>query len=90
VPPNEPPRLGVVLEDVKQGLQISTVSAGSLAEKTGLLAGDRIIDIAGRPASGSGDAVAIIRRQPPGTWLPLRIARGDSQLDLVIQFPPRP
>ncbi len=90
LPPNEPPRLGVVLEDVKQGLQISTVSAGSLAEKTGLLAGDRIIDIAGRPASGSGDAVAIIRRQPPGTWLPLRIARGDSQLDLVIQFPPRP
>ena len=66
------------------------VSAGSLAEKTGLRAGDRIVDIAGRPASGSGDAVAIIRRQPPGTWLPLRIARGDSQLDLIIQFPPQP
>jgi len=90
VPPNEPPRLGVVLEDVKQGLQITTVSAGSLAEKTGLRSGDRILEIAGRPASGSGDAVAIIRRQPPGTWLPLRIARGESQLDLVIQFPPRP
>jgi uncharacterized iron-regulated protein len=90
VTPNEPPRLGVVLEDVKQGLQISTVSAGSLAEKTGLRAGDRIVDIAGRPASGSGDAVAIIRRQPPGTWLPLRIARGESQLDLVVQFPPLP
>jgi len=90
VPPNEPPRLGVVLEDVKQGLQISTVSASSLAEKSGLRAGDRIVEIAGRPASGSGEAVAIIRRQPPGTWLPLRIARGDSQLDFVIQFPPRP
>ena len=90
MPPNEPPRLGVVLEDEKQGLKITTVSAGSLAEKTGLRAGDRIIDIAGRPASGSGDAVAIIRRQPPGTWLPLRIARGESQLDLVIQFPAKP
>ncbi len=90
MPPNEPPRLGVVLGDEKQGLKITTVSAGSLAEKTGLRAGDRIIDIAGRPASGSGDAVAIIRRQPPGTWLPLRIARGESQLDLVIQFPAKP
>ncbi len=90
VPPSEPPRLGVTLEDATQGLKISAVLAGSLAEKTGLRAGDRIIDIAGRPASGSGDAVATIRRQPPGTWLPLRIARGDSQLDLVIQFPPRP
>ncbi len=90
VPPNEPPRLGVVLEDVKQGLQISTVSAGSLAEKTGLRAGDRIVEIAGRPVSGSSEVVATVRRQPPGTWLPLRIARGDSQLDLVIQFPPRP
>lgn len=90
LPPSEPPRLGVVLEDAKQGLKISTVAAGSLAEKTGLRAGDRIVEIAGRPASGSGDAVAIIRRQPPGTWLPLRIARGDSQLDLVVQFPPLP
>jgi hypothetical protein len=90
MPPSEPPRLGVALEDAKQGLQISAVTAGSLAEKTGLRAGDRIIDIAGRPAGSSGDAVAIIRRQPPGTWLPLRIARGDSQLDLVIQFPPQP
>ncbi len=90
MPPSEPPRLGVALEDRAQGLTISAVTPGSLAEKTGLRAGDRIIDMAGRPASGSSEAVATIRRQPPGTWLPLRVARGDSQLDLVVQFPPRP
>ncbi len=89
-PTPEPPRLGVVLEDTQAGLQISTVTAGSLADKTGLRSGDRIIEIAGRPASGSADAVLSIRRQPPGTWLPVRIARGDSQLDFVIKFPPRP
>lgn len=89
-PPSEPPRLGVALEDTAQGLTISAVTPGSLAEKTGLRAGDRIVDIAGRPAGGSSEAVAIIRRQPHGTWLPLRVARGDSQLDLVVQFPPRP
>ena len=90
MPPSEPPRLGVALEDTARGLTISAVTPGSLAEKTGLRAGDRIIDMAGRPASGSSEAVATIRRQPPGTWLPLRVARGDSQLDLVVQFPPRP
>jgi uncharacterized iron-regulated protein len=90
VPPEEPPRLGIALTETAQGLTINTVTAGSLAEKTGLRAGDRIVEIAGRPATSSSDAVASIRRQPPGTWLPLRIARGESQLDLVVRFPPRP
>jgi S1-C subfamily serine protease len=89
-PPVEPPRLGVALEDAAQGLRISSVTAGSLAEKSGLKAGDRFVEIAGRPAGSSGEAISIIRRQPPGTWLPLRIARDDKQLDLVIQFPVKP
>jgi uncharacterized iron-regulated protein len=87
-PPSEPPRLGVALEDATQGVKISAVTAGSLAEKTGLSAGDRVVEIAGRPAGDSGEVVAIIRRQPPGTWLPLRVARGDSQIDLLVKFPP--
>lgn len=90
MPPSEPPRLGVELEDAKQGVKISAVTPGSLAEKTGLRSGDWIVEIAGRPASGSGDVVASIRRQPPGTWLPLRIGRGDDQLDVVVKFAPRP
>ena len=89
-PPVEPPRLGVALEDAAQGLRISSVTAGSLAEKSGLKAGDRFLEIAGRPAGSSGEAISIIRRQPPGTWLPLRITRDDKQLDLVIQFPVKP
>jgi S1-C subfamily serine protease len=71
-------------------LRISSVTAGSLAEKSGLKAGDRFVEIAGRPAGSSGEAISIIRRQPPGTWLPLRIMRDDKQLDLVIQFPVKP
>ena len=90
MPAHEPPRLGVSLTETAQGLTINTVIAGSLAEKTGLRAGDRIVEIAGRPATSSSDAAASIRRQPPGTWLPLRIARGEEQLDLVVRFPPRP
>lgn len=89
-PPQEPPRLGIALEDAPSGLRISTVTPGSLAEKSGLKNGDRLVEIAGRPATGSAEAVATIRRQPAGTWLPLRIARGESELDLIVKFPAQP
>jgi membrane-associated protease RseP (regulator of RpoE activity) len=89
-PVQEPPRLGIVLEDAPSGLRISTVTPGSLAEKTGLKSGDRLVELAGRPATSSAEAVSAIRRQPPGTWMPLRINRGDSDLDLIVKFPAQP
>ena len=86
----EPPRLGITLEDDNKGLRIAQVKAGSLAEKSGLQAGDRILEMAGRPSTNSNEAVTVIRRQPPGTWLPLRVARNDMQLDVVVRFPASP
>jgi len=86
----EPPRLGVTLEDDNKGLRIAQVQPGSLAEKSGLQAGDRILEMAGRPSTNSNEAVTGIRRQPPGTWLPLRVARNDTQLDVVVRFPASP
>ncbi|MGA8880530.1 MAG: PDZ domain-containing protein, partial [Azonexus sp.] len=86
----EPPRLGITLEDDNKGLRIAQVKAGSLAEKSGLQAGDRILEMAGRPGTNSNEAVTVIRRQPPGTWLPLRVARNDMQLDVVVRFPASP
>jgi S1-C subfamily serine protease len=80
----------VTLEDGAGGPRVTAVTAGSLAEETGLRVGDRIIEMAGRPVADSGEAIAVIRRQPPGTWLPMRLTRGDSPLDLVVRFPPRP
>jgi hypothetical protein len=46
--------------------------------------------MAGRPSTNSNEAVTVIRRQPPGTWLPLRVARNDMQLDVVVRFPASP
>jgi uncharacterized iron-regulated protein len=86
-PVPEPPRLGITLEDDNKGLRIAQVKPGSLAEKSGLQAGDRILEMAGRPSTNSNEAVMVIRRQPPGTWLPLRVARNDAQLDVVVRFP---
>ncbi|HYD59859.1 MAG TPA: ChaN family lipoprotein [Noviherbaspirillum sp.] len=86
----EPPRLGVRLEEVEGGVRLSEVTAGSLAERTGLKAGDRLVEIAGAAVGKSLQVVGSVRRQPPGTWLPIRIKRGEELLDMVIKFPPKP
>lgn len=83
----EPPRLGVRLEEKDGAVRIVDVTAGSLAETTGLRAGDRIVEAAGRPMNGAAAVIASIRLQPAGTWLPMRVKRGDDTLELVVKFP---
>ena len=83
-----PPRLGVRLEDHDGGVRIAQVTANSLAERTGLKPGDRLLEIAGTPVLRIGAVIAAIRQQPGGTWLPLRLQRGDETLDFLIKFPP--
>lgn len=84
-----PPRLGIRLESADGAVRIAMVSAGSLAEQTGLRVGDRIVSIAGHPVSGTSSVASAITSQPAGTWLPIQIRRGDNTIDLVIKFPPR-
>lgn len=85
----EPPRLGIVLEDAQDGIRISEVTPGSLAEKSGFKPGDIVVEIAGQPAKKIVQVVASVRMQPPGTWLPMRIRRAGEALDIVVKFPPR-
>jgi uncharacterized iron-regulated protein len=84
-----PPRLGVQLELADGNVRVVAVTAGSLAEETGVRAGDRIVAIAGSPASSVGTVVAAVRGTLPGTWLPLQVRRGESNLDLIVKFPPK-
>lgn len=87
-PKPAPPRLGVQLEDHPGGVRILAVTAGSLAEQTGLKRGDLILEMAGRPVQKTLIAISLVRLQPAGTWLPLRIKRGEETLELVVKFPP--
>ena len=32
--------------------------------------------------------IAVVQRQAPGTWLPIKVKRGGETLDLVAKFPP--
>lgn len=82
------PRLGVRIDDSRDGVTIVDVNSGSLAEATGLKAGDRVVMLAGSVIAKNAEMIAKLRAQPAGTWLPIRVRRGDKTLDLVIKFPP--
>jgi S1-C subfamily serine protease len=82
------PRLGVQLGGTAGGVAIVAVTPGSLAEQTGLRKDDRVVMLAGTPVKSAGRIAAAVRAQPPGTWLPIQVHRGDETLELVIRFPP--
>ncbi len=92
-PPLPPPRLGVQLGDAEtgqSGVRVLAVTTGSLADKSGLVAGDRLLEVAGRPAVKAAAVIAMVRASPPGTWLPVRVRRGEATLDVVVHFPSAP
>jgi len=86
-PKSNPPRLGVSTEQEKDGLRIKQVVAGSIAESAGLKGGDLILEVAGQPAKNILVLRNAVQRQTPGTWLPLKIKRADSELEIVARFP---
>ncbi|MGE5130111.1 MAG: ChaN family lipoprotein [Sphingomonadaceae bacterium] len=83
------PRLGVRLERSPDGVTIVEVTPGSLAAASGLKSGDHIVSLAGRPVSAMQAVIDAVRGQPAGTWLPLRVSRGEETLDVVVKFPPQ-
>lgn len=85
-PAANPPRLGVAMEPAKDGIRIASVAAGSVAEQAGLKVGDIIVSVAGQPAKLDG-LRALVQRQPPGTWLPLKVKRGTEEIEIVARFP---
>jgi uncharacterized iron-regulated protein len=86
-PKRNPPRLGVGTEVHEQGLRITEVTPGSVAEAAGLQRGDVIVEVGGQPAKSILTLRSVVQRQPAGTWLPLKIKRADSELELVARFP---
>ncbi|MBL8489481.1 MAG: ChaN family lipoprotein [Rhodocyclaceae bacterium] len=87
---HEPPRLGVALEAAEGGVRIADVVAGSLAERSGLARGDLLLAAAGSPLKRIPAFIEAVRLQPPGSWLPLQVKRGDATLEIVVKFPPKP
>jgi uncharacterized iron-regulated protein len=81
------PLLGVSIETAPGGVRISAVSAKSIAEVTGLKAGDVVVEAAGAPLKQAGDLRTIVQSMAPGTWLPLRVLREAQTLEFIARFP---
>lgn len=79
-------RLGAVLAPDPEGARIASVATGSIAAAAGLLPGDVVLAAAGQAIADPGALGAAIRRQPPGTLLPLVVRRAGRLVDLVAEF----
>lgn len=82
------PHLGVMLQPAADGARVGSVAADGVAAAAGLKAGDVVIAAAGEKVGDADALSAIIRRQAPGTWLPLTLRREGRTLHLVAKFPP--
>lgn len=80
-------RLGIRYEIGRGGAVILQVEKNSIAEAAKLLDSDVILEMAGVPIQSLEDVIAIVKRQAPGTWLPLKIKRGDLGMEIIAKFP---
>lgn len=85
--PAAPQRLGVLLIPDEAGIRIDRVVPGSVAAASGVREGDIIVLAAGRPLASVEQLVATIRRQAPGTLLPLEVVRDGEVRELLARFP---
>jgi uncharacterized iron-regulated protein len=85
VPPR--PLLGITIDSVPDGVKILTISAGSIAESTGLKVGDVLVEVAGSIVKAPGDVRAKVRAMAAGTLLPLTVRREDGIVELTARFP---
>ena len=63
--------------------------ANTVAAQAGLLTGDILENIAGTTISNMQTVISIVKRQAPGTWLPIVISRDGKRVEVVAKFPPR-
>ena len=87
---NEPPRqrLGIRFEMVQDGgARVLEVEKGSIAEAAGIRDNDLISEAAGTQLKRLDDITGIVKRQAPGTWLPLKLKRGGDIIELIAKFP---
>ncbi len=81
-------RLGIRFEMAQDGgARILQVEKGSIAEAAGIRDSDVIVEAAGVPIKQMDDIVEIVKRQAPGTWLPLKLKRGGDTIESVAKFP---
>ena len=81
-------RLGIRFEMAAEGgARVLQIEKGSIAETSGLRDSDVMLEVAGVAVKQTGDVVAAVKRQAPGTWLPLKVKRGSEMIEIIAKFP---
>ena len=83
--------LGVSGRDTQgdAGVEVMEIFPGSGAEQSGLMVGDVVVAVGGRPVTGIADLAARIRHLVPGDVLVLSVRRGEEDLTLTAALLPR-
>lgn len=80
-------RLGIRYEMGRGGAVILQVEKNSIADAAKLQDSDVILEMAGVPVKVLEDVTTIVKRQAPGTWLPLKIKRDEQEMLIIAKFP---
>jgi len=80
-------RLGIRYEMGRGGAVILQVEKNSIAEQAQLKDSDVIVEMAGVPIKTMEDVITIVKRQAPGTWLPIKIKREAAEMEIIAKFP---
>lgn len=83
------PRLGIYLEH-NEGVIVSRLVQGSVAEKTGMKTGDKLLIVAGKKIEKVSEVIDAVQATAFGTWLPMTVKRGTEIIELVAKFPAKP
>ncbi len=81
--------LGVYLADSETEVRIAEVIPGSPAEKSGLRAGDVILELNGEGGLTIEAFVARVQRHAAGDRVRLKVRRGETELEIQVRLAPR-
>lgn len=82
--------LGIRMSEDGPRTVVEDVVPGSPAEAAGLLAGDRLLSVAGRPVAGSASVIESLSGHRPGETVAVEVLRGDVLQRLEAELAPRP
>jgi putative serine protease PepD len=84
------PFIGVTTAEHPDGAEIQSITAGSPAEDAGLVAGEVIAGVAGRPVDSPDDVAAAISAHEPGDTVEVEVSDGGQERTVEVQLGTRP
>ena len=79
-------KLGAIIDETPQGIELKQIMPGSAAEKAGLLAGDILTRAAGNPLTESFDLLYPLMNLTSGEELDLEVLRAEERLEVRVEF----